>query len=670
MIFRKKFNLKYLLTVFVLVTAQEAFATIDYLDKSFGPDATGIVTSILNSGSVVNGMAIDGTGNIVVAGNTIINSVTSLLLARYSSAGVFDNSFGNNGVVTYLSGPQSNASAVAIDSSGNIVVAGNDGSNNIILLRYTTAGILDTSFGSGGVATLAIGDGSSTAAMVIDANDKIVVAGNSVINGIVNLFIARFNSDGTLDTSFGTSSGYTTITSNNSYSGTSLAIDLNAKLVVVGSVSTNNGSDFLIVRFDTNGQLDTSFNTTGVVTTNINGNNQSNALSVVIDSFNRIVASGSTINNNNNTDVVVRYNNDGSLDTAFGVNSDGIVTNSIGTNSKILASLIDLNGNIFTGGFSDNNFAVARYTVNGSLDTTFGQDGIVLTTINAGSQINAVALQADGRAVAGGLETEFSTQEQHVALVRYNKNNTDFINILNPVNNSVQKTKAPIISGTSSAANASVQIYIDGVLSTTISTDGSGNWTTQSPALSVASHTILVNLVVSSVIVVSEKVNFTVLDNIGEDNIFIYTTVNQTTTTDNVFQLVNFTNSVTNSNIWTTPNANTLQYLAPVTGKFFITVTGEVGIVTASLPDAFDISLRGLKNGTEVPGSQCNARINVGLGGTEVKMLANSSIVTLTQNDTIQLQFATTSTLGSGMISGRGNGTVRPSATATIIRLQ
>lgn len=646
-------------------------AAINYLDTTFG--TRGIVTSVINSSSKINGLALDINGNIVAVGNTVKDGLSNLFVSRYTSAGLLDNSFGSNGgVIVYAL--QSNANAVAIDANNKIIVAGNDGSNNIILLRYTTTGILDSSFAVGGIATLSIGDGSTNNAMVIDNNGKIVVAGNALVNGQIQLFIARFNSNGTIDNSFGiNNNGYNTITANAYYKGTALAIDLNSNLIVAGSASTLNGSDFLVARFNTNGQIDTTFNTTGVATTNILGLNQSNAQTVTVDSSNRIVVSGSSVDNSsgNNLFVIVRYNSSGTVDTGFGINSNGIVTNAIGTTSQILASLIDANQKIVVGGLSDNKFAIARYNSNGSLDTTFGVAGINLTSINSVAQINTLALQPDGKILAAGLEIESASQQQQAALVRYNKNNSDFVNITSLINNSSITTKAPILSGTSSAANASVQIFIDNALFATIATDSFGNWTTTANALTIGSHSILVNLIVNSVIVVSDAINFTVADTIGEDTILAYSTVTQTTTTANTFQTITFNNILGNNNkIWGTVGNTTLKYLVPITGKFFITYIAEAGILNSTLGANFNISVRLLKNGTEIPGSQTNTQLNVGIGATGVQLLVNSGIITLTQNDTIQLQYATSSTSASGIIAGQGNGGVKPSVTVNITRLQ
>ncbi|MDR3646010.1 MAG: hypothetical protein P4L22_00530, partial [Candidatus Babeliales bacterium] len=287
------------------------------------------------------------------------------------------------------------------------------------------------------------------------------------------------------------------------------------------------------------------------------------------------------------------------------------------------------------------------------------------------SQINALALQADDRVVAGGFATGSGFPPvQQVALVRYNKNNTDFINITSIANNSVITTKVPIFSGTSSAANAQVQIIIDNVLFTTIPTDSSGNWTVQTNALTIGVHSILVKLVVSSIVVVSEKINFTTIETMGEDTLFAYSNVSQTTTTANTFQTITFNNLLGNdNNIWTNVGNNTLQYKAPETGKFFITYSAEAGILNAASATSINIAIRLLKNGTELP-SQTNTQLNVPINGNGIQLLTNSGIVTLAQNDTIQLQYAKSTALAAGIIANQGSGTIRPSISVNILRLQ
>lgn len=630
-------KIRYSFLFLVLIISNSIFGYVDNLDTTWGVNANGIVTSTINSSSQVNGIAVDSNGNVIVAGVTVINTINNVLVARYTSVGVLDNTFGSNGIATYLSGSQSTANALAVDSTNKVVVAGNDGSNNLLLLRYTTAGVLDTTFGTGGVVTLTIGNGLTPNSILVDANGKIVVAGNANISGQINLFIARFTSAGAIDTTFGNnSSGYNTITANAYYKGNSLAIDTNAKLVVAGVASSLNGSDFLVARFNTNGQLDTTFNSIGIVTTTIPNYSVNNATSVSVDSSNRIVACGYSNNNNNSLFVIVRYTSSGTLDTGFGVNSNGVVTNAIGTNSQIFSSVIDANGNIVVGGLSDNNFAIARYNTNGSLDTTFENAGILLTTINAGSQIKALAF-ASGRVIAGGYETEYITQAQQVALVKYNKNNVDFVNITSIPDNGSVNTKIPSISGTSSAANAQVQVLVNGAAFNTVSTDSSGNWTAGSTnVLPIGANTIQANLIVSSVTVVSHTTKFTVVDNLSEDAVFVYNTTNQTKTSS-TFSALPFNNTPI-LGTWTYSNS---VFTCNKTGRYFIQYVGHAGSAALAVTvTSGNVATMVSINGTEYLGSESNTHID--LVANSIKSFSKGFVKDLTAGQTISLNYGVT----------------------------
>ena len=168
------------------------------------------------------------------------------------------------------------------------------------------------------------------------------------------------------------------------------------------------------------GNLDTTFGTGGTVITNI-GNNHDVAKSVTIQSDGKIVVAGSSVNGIYSDFAMVRYNTDGSLDTSFG--NGGKVTSSIGNGNDFGMSVaIESNGKIVVAGYSDSskyNFAMIRYNTNGSIDPCFGINGKVTTVMGSGNDYShSVATQSDGKSVVAGYS--FNGRNYDFAVVRYN----------------------------------------------------------------------------------------------------------------------------------------------------------------------------------------------------------------------------------------------------------
>ena len=378
------------------------------LDASFDADGK-VMTSLLDVTSAAKAVATQLDGMIVVAGFSNNGSNHDFAVARYYPSGGLDYSFGGNGKVTTPIGNFNDfASAVAIQADGKIVVVGlsyNGSTTDFAVVRYNPDGSLDTSFDGDGKVTTPIGSSDEAAyAVALQADGKIVAAGFTISFQVFpfayEFAVVRYNPDGSLDTSFDEDGKVTT-----SFGG-----DLNdfANAVIIqvdGKIIAAGGSDsrFALVRYNTNGSLDTSFDTDGRVTTPIGIDDSANAVAIRPDG--KIVAAG--VSYGTNTDfAVVRYNPEGSLDTSF--DGDGKVTTPIGSsNDQALAVAIQRNGKIVVAGFSHNgsntDFALVRYNPNGLLDTSFDTDGIVTTQFGSGNEgAEALAIQRDGKIVAAG----------------------------------------------------------------------------------------------------------------------------------------------------------------------------------------------------------------------------------------------------------------------------
>ena len=313
---------------------------------------------------------------------------------------------------------------LGIQSDGRILAAGYyaDGSNYVCLVRYNTDGSLDTTFGTGGIVTTPIGSGNAIAnALGIQSDGRILAAGSSYNGSNNNFALVRYNSDGSLDTTFGTG-GKVTTPIGSSYAGAyALGIQSDGRILAARYYADGSNYDFALVRYNTDGSLDTTFGTGGIVTTPT-GSGYDIAYVLGIQPDGRILAAGSSHYGSNYDFALVRYNTDGSLDTTFG--TGGIVTTPIESgDSEVLALGIQSDSRIVAAGKSPDgsnyDFALVRYNTNGSLDTTFGTGGIVTTSIGIGwDYANALGIQSDGRIVAAG--KSFNGSNYEFALVRYN----------------------------------------------------------------------------------------------------------------------------------------------------------------------------------------------------------------------------------------------------------
>lgn len=316
----------------------------------------------------------------------------------------------------------------AIQPDGKIVAAGVS-SGRFGLVRYNPTGSLDATFGTGGkVTTSFLNTNQGITALVIQPDGKIVVVGLVQADNVgemrfnrYDFGLARYNADGSLDAAFGTGGKVITdIAPNKADVAMALALQPDGKIVVAGfngaPVTPRMPSDFVIVRYNSNGSLDPAFGTGGIVITNLN-NEVDFASSLVIQPDGKMVVGGWTYNRNNSSYdfALARYDSNGNLDNGFG--SGGIVVTDFGSmpndvRDDFITSMVLLpDGKILAAGTGEPNrnttssdFVIARFNSNGSLDTTFGTNGKVSTDFNGAIDCaTSIALQPDGKFVVAGV---------------------------------------------------------------------------------------------------------------------------------------------------------------------------------------------------------------------------------------------------------------------------
>ena len=381
-------------------------------DLSFG--SGGKVITYFNIFADASDIALQTDGKIVVAGHDVAYNNGPIALARYNTDGSLDASFGNGGKVKTYVRQYDYAHRIAIQADGRIVVAGAAciyGPTipticDFVVVRYTPTGALDTSFDGDGKIIIDMGGLYDNAYdLVIQPDGKIVVVGGSGTSSSARNFafaVARLNSDGSLDASFdGDGKVITSLGSFSDYGAAAVALQPDGKIVAAGQSGSGNfeSADFALVRYNSDGSLDASFDGDGKVFTDL-GNSYDDAEDVAIQPDGKIVATGGYFSRLG----VVRYNTNGSLDDSF--DGDGIVNNYGGSSVAIQS-----NGKIVAGGSgggNGRNFLLERLNPNGSLDTSFGTGGIVTTTFDDGSNpsshggVAGLAIQPDGKIVAAG----------------------------------------------------------------------------------------------------------------------------------------------------------------------------------------------------------------------------------------------------------------------------
>ncbi|HEY2389171.1 MAG TPA: hypothetical protein VGK30_19645 [Candidatus Binatia bacterium] len=320
----------------------------------------------------MHAVGIQTDGKIVAAGSSLLVSggSSALALARYAADGTLDPSFGTGGLVTSNPGLNS-ATALVIQSDGKLVVSGDSlFCCKLSVARYLPSGTLDSTFGLGGVASAAVPNNwfVTTNAMVQQSDGKFVVAGAADSPDTANnqnFVLARFNVDGTLDTSFGSNGASVTDIAGSEDNAFALALQKDGKIVAAGYATTGATTDFAVARYGTDGTLDTSFGVGGKVTTAFGTTNDQwdRAFAVVVQKSGDIVAVGTA-----HDDVALaRYLSNGTLDTSFLAGS-GTVTTDVapGLLDEGLAALLTPGGSIVVAGSFGGlaHFGLARYMGN------------------------------------------------------------------------------------------------------------------------------------------------------------------------------------------------------------------------------------------------------------------------------------------------------------------
>jgi uncharacterized delta-60 repeat protein len=426
------------------------YLTNGALDATF--DGDGMKTMTLFKGAA-GPVAIQTDGKIVAFGSYYPNSpsATNLMAmtTRYLENGAMDTSFSRDGVTTdQVSGSQTFLGAGAIQPDGKIVISGAVyfGNYDLMAMRFASNGNLDTSFDADGRVTITGAADLFGYGMALQADGKTLIGYS---NG---LSVVRYLSNGVLDNTFD-GDGIASV-SGSSYSTTSVAAQSDGKVVVVGRANASYIP--ALVRYLSNGVLDTTFSEDGIQFYSTASNSGTSAQGVTIQSDGKIAMTASmegnqfgvirylsngelddssetasyvAVNSDRKITVSVstprtgfaaatRYLENGALDATF--DGDGKLQSVVGISDREHGAVVQADGKLVLGGTSPSDFKIARYLSNGVIDNAFGSSGTATTDFSSGSDaIKALALQS-GNILAAG--RAYDSSENKIAVARYLSN--------------------------------------------------------------------------------------------------------------------------------------------------------------------------------------------------------------------------------------------------------
>lgn len=307
------------------------------LDAAFGDNGT-VYTKIGTGDSDGEGraVALQSDGKIVVVGrlfdanNTGGNeSLYYFAAARYNPDGSLDNSFDGDGI-TIVSAPNEDnqAYAVAIQSDGKIVIGGYfdtlpglQRTNILAVVRLNQDGSLDNSFDLDGIVTTDVtGELDTAYAVLVQPDGKILVGGSTGLDPSSFYVLIRYNSDGTLDGTFGTGGIMSTLPGGQFTGIRSLALQPDGRILAAASARLSGQNDFAVVRFNPNGSIDSSFGVNGRFSLSMGGNSADFATAMVLLPSGKMIAVGNTTAAANPDIALVGINSNGTVDTTFGTN--------------------------------------------------------------------------------------------------------------------------------------------------------------------------------------------------------------------------------------------------------------------------------------------------------------------------------------------------------------
>lgn len=367
------------------------------LDPTFGVAGWAFHTTGTGAAGRIHAVAIQPDGKLVAAGMTsAAATLNDIAVLRLLPSGELDTTWGGTGMITTdITSLDQGANAIVLQSDGRVLVAGgyNTSSNNFFVARYLSNGTLDTTFNTTGILTST--DYHIANAVALTSDGKAVFGGSSLFTTI-DFLVGRLNTDGTVDPGFGVVT--TTLSTLIDRVYTVLPYPDGRILAAGGTVTS-----LAVARYLSNGTLDSTFGTGGKTVSNLGGIfNAIRGAAFLPDG--KIVMGAWGTASLFPTFAMLRYLSNGVLDSSF-QGTGGSFLSTPGINfGNAMATQSD--GKLIVGGTTSSNFSMTRFLTDGNIDSSFGVAGLVTADYNGGTdQGQSIAIQNDGKIVVGGLCT-------------------------------------------------------------------------------------------------------------------------------------------------------------------------------------------------------------------------------------------------------------------------
>ena len=393
----------------LVIISNTLFGQAGALDTSFGDNGI-MITTFENLSSGANSIAMQSNGKIILSGYNTEDANQDIFLARYLPNGLLDTEFGNEGKYIFsISDSKDACYDIETDDEDNIYLLGVSRNIDIphrgYVMKLTKNGKIDSSFADDGIWVNDTEDiGDKFREIIILENGKIIISGYSIFQSITRSTTVQLNADGTIDNSFGTN-GMTNISVPSGYFGQFASVDHEGN-IISGGFQSNYTFNVVLVKLDSQGEPDLSFGDNGVLWDK--SHSEDFVRSITIQSDNKIILGTTVTNVGTSTFGLIRYNEDGSFDESFGDNGR-VYTSFMDSylDDEIAHSvLLDEEENIIISGFvgltDEINYAIACFDNDGNLDTSFGDNGKVITDLGFDDMIYTSILQEDGKLVCAG----------------------------------------------------------------------------------------------------------------------------------------------------------------------------------------------------------------------------------------------------------------------------
>ncbi len=417
----------YFATYIILTSILDAFCQAGQLDLTF--NGTGkVIIPIENQNIEANSVITQTDGKILISGiATSTKTKRDYFVIRCKNNGELDESFNQNGkLIIDFYGKDDFCYDLAQQPDGKILMTGVVSMPNferkVGLVRLNTNGTLDSTFGTNGISISSfMNKGEDSRAILVQKDGKIIISGSisfSTPSFYTECALFKYNFDGTIDQSFGISGIATAKVPNGYYP--SFAIQQSDSKIISGGYLLGNNTDVYMFRFNSDGTLDNSFGINGKVQTDFNSEDEY-AYKIALQSDNKILIVAGIRNATGSDFGILRYSADGLLDNTFGFNGK-VVTDFSLLNNVSNSIAIQEDHKIVIAGFvgdsPNHNFALARYNASGSLDLSFGNNGKVVTDFGGDDAGFGMTLQKDNKILVAGNSIN-SSKVGEIAISRY-----------------------------------------------------------------------------------------------------------------------------------------------------------------------------------------------------------------------------------------------------------